>query len=87
MPCVQPTAARKNKITNNTSNTVRDGYQPVRHNRSAKITDTTPVNNTATEKNTNTRLARVSCVAGLTTRVGTPPDEGVFGCDIVDIAD
>ena len=87
MPCVQPTAAKKNKITNNTSNTVREGDQPVRHKRSAKITDTTPVNNTATEKNTNTRHARFLCVAGLTTRVGAPPVEGCVGFELVDMSD
>ena len=87
MPCVQPTAARKNKITNNTSNTVLEGDQPVRHKRSAKITDTTPVNNTATEKNTNTRHARFLCVVGLTTNVGVLPVDGGAGFELVDILD
>ena len=87
IPCVQPTAARKNKITNNTSNTVREGDHPVRHKRSAKITDTTPVNSTATEKNTNTRHARFSCVAGLTTRVGAVAIEGGTEFELVDMVD
>ena len=87
MPCVQPTAAKKNKMTNNTSNTVREGDQPVRQRRSAKITDTTPVNNTATEKNTNTRHARFSCVAGLTTRLEAALVDGRGGFEFVVISD
>ena len=49
MPCMQPMAANKNKITNKTSNTVREADQPVRQSKSANSMETSPVSNTADE--------------------------------------
>ena len=46
---MQPMAANKNRITNKTSNTVRDVDQPVRQSRSANSIETSPVSNTADE--------------------------------------
>ena len=42
-------AANKNKITNKTISTVRDVDQPVRHSRSAKSIETSPVSSSAQE--------------------------------------
>ena len=46
---MQPMAMNKNKITNNTSSTVRDADQPVRHSKSAKSIETRPVSSNAQE--------------------------------------
>ena len=46
---MQPMAANKNKITNKTSNTVREADQPVRQSKSANSMETSPVSNTADE--------------------------------------
>ena len=48
-PCMQPMAVNKNKMTNNTSSTVRDVDQPVRQSRSANSIETSPVSSTADE--------------------------------------
>ena len=58
-------AASKNKITNKTSNTVRDVDQPVRQSKSANSSETDPVSNTAVEKNTNTRNPRRRAMSGV----------------------
>ncbi len=49
MPCMQPMAVSKNKITNSDSSTVRDVDQPVRQSRSANSIETSPVSKTADE--------------------------------------
>ena len=49
MPCMQPIAVRKNKMTNSTSRMVRDADQPVRQSRSANSIETTPVSSSADE--------------------------------------
>jgi hypothetical protein len=46
---MQPTAARKNRVTNKTIKTVRDMDQPVRQSKSAKSIETMPVSAKAHE--------------------------------------
>ncbi len=53
-------AVSKNKMMNNTSNTVREALQPVRQSKSANNIETKPVSNTAEEKNKNSRQPRRS---------------------------
>src|SRR5579859_3586686 len=62
-PCMQPTAEKKNRMTNNVNSTVREGDQPLRQSRSANITETTPVNTNAQEKK---RKMRQLSLRGLT---------------------
>jgi hypothetical protein len=46
---MQPMAARKNRMMNKTSKTVRDADQPVRQSKSAKSIETRPVSARAHE--------------------------------------
>src|SRR5579863_9734204 len=57
-PCMQPTDANHINATNNTSSTVREADQPVRHSKSAKSIETRLVSSSAHEKKIKSRQPR-----------------------------